>query len=71
MESNNTKEIVNQVAMQEAMAAMMALRDMDAGPWLTTAASQIEPQRQRHSGPVHIKLTLSLGAQDRYSEHEF
>ena len=53
--SQNVKEVVNQVAIEVAVAVMMALGDAGAGHWLTTAASHREPWRQRHNGPVLVK----------------
>ena len=47
---------------------MMALRDVEAGLWLTNATSHREPQQQRHSGSVLVKLAFNRGAQDRYTE---
>ena len=44
-ESEGIMEIVNQVAIQAATLVMMALRDVEAGPWVTTVASHREPQR--------------------------
>ena len=40
------------MAVQAAMAVMMALRYTEAVPKLTTVASHREPQGQRHSGPI-------------------
>ena len=39
-ESDSIKEVVNQVAVVVLMAFVMALRDVEAGPWPTTVASQ-------------------------------
>ena len=47
---------------------MMALRDAGAGPQPNTTLSHREPQGQRYSGPILVKLTLNWGAQDRYDE---
>ena len=64
------KEIVNHVAIQEAMAVMMmTLRDAEAGPQPTIAASYREPQRQRHGGPILVKPAFDWDAQDRYVRH--
>ena len=39
MESGNIRQVVNQAAMGAVMAVMMALRDTEAGPQMTTAGS--------------------------------
>ena len=65
-ESDNIKEVVNQVAMQAVVAVMMALRDMEGGSQMTTAVTHREPQGQRHSGPMLMKPAFSWGVQDRY-----
>ena len=67
-ESANIKDMVNQVAIKAVTAVMMTLRDVEAGPWPTTAAIHSKPQRQRHSGPVLEKLASNWGTQDRYAE---
>ena len=57
---------MNQVAVQAAMVVMMALRDMEAGPWPTTMVSHKELQREWQNGPVLVKLLCNWVAQDRY-----
>ena len=53
-ESEGIRELVNQAAVQAATAAMMVLRDVEAGPQLTTRASHRKPEREReiYSRPV-------------------
>ena len=50
-ESDSIKEVVNQVAIQDVMAVMMVLRNVEAGPQPTSAASQraTETQAQCYS----------------------
>ena len=67
-ESENIKEAVSQVAVQMAMVVMIALRDIETGLWLTIIVSHREPQRQKYSGLIPVKLALNWGAKDRYSE---
>ena len=43
-ESESNIEIVNQVALQAAMVVMVALKDAEAVPSVTTAVSHREPQ---------------------------
>ena len=38
-DSENIKEVVNQVALQVAMVVMMLLSDTETGPWPTAAVS--------------------------------
>ena len=45
-EAEGIKEIVIQVAIQAATVVTMALRDVEAGSWLTTAASHSRAQWQ-------------------------
>ena len=66
VESDDIKEVVNQVAVQVAMVVMMVLRDTEAGPQPTTTASHREPQKQRYTGPILVKLVSDLDTQDRY-----
>ena len=67
-ESENTKEVVNQLAVQAAMVVMTVLRDTEAGSQLTTMMSHREPQRHKHSGPVLVKPLFNCYMQDRYIE---
>ena len=67
-ESENIKELVNQVAVHVAKVVRMALRDTEAGSQLTTVMSHRKPQRRRPSGPILGKLVLNWGIQDRYIE---
>ena len=48
-ESEDIKEIINQVGIQAVTAVMMALRDMDVGLRPIPTASLRWPQRQWHS----------------------
>ena len=42
------------------MAVMMALRNIEVGPQLTTAVCHREPQGQGHSGPILVTLTRQV-----------
>ena len=64
-ESENIKEVVNQAAIQAAVAVIMVLRDVEAGHPLTTVASNRKPQRQRHSQSVLAKPAFNWGAHAR------
>ena len=57
---------MNQVAVQVAMAVMMALRDVKGRPKTTIMVGSREPQRQRSSGPILVKPAFNWGTQDRY-----
>ena len=43
-DSENIKEVVNQVVMQAEMTVIMALRDVEAGPQLITDVSHSRAQ---------------------------
>ena len=63
-ESDNIKEVINQVVVQVAMAVMMALRDTEAGPHLSTAVSHRQSKKKRYGGPVLVKLVFNWGMQE-------
>ena len=44
----------------------MALRDTEAEPQPSIVMSHREPHKQRHTGPILIKLVFTWGTQDRY-----
>ena len=67
-DSESIKEIVNQVAVQEAATVMMVFRDTDTGFLLASTPNQHKNQRQRHGGLVLEKLRFNLGIPDRYVE---
>ena len=58
-ESESIKEIINGATIQVAMMVLMALRNTETGPQLTSSISQKEPLRLRQSGPVLVKLTFN------------
>ena len=65
-ESECIKEIVNQVAVQEAMGVVVAFRDTETGPQLATTPNQWENQRQRNGRLVLKKPRFSWDVPDRY-----
>ena len=67
VKSGNIK-VVNQEAVKVLTAEMMALGDAEAGPLPTTAVSHREPDKQRHSGPILVKLVFNWGTEVRYVE---
>ena len=67
-ESEGIKEIVNKVTIQAATVVMMPLRDMEARPYTTIAASQREPQKQGHSRTIHMTPAFKWDTWDRYVE---
>ena len=68
VETENIKEVVNQVVAEAAMVIIMVLRDTETGSRPGLMVSHIEPQRQRHSQPELVKPAFNLGTQDRYGE---
>ena len=67
-DSESIKQIINQVAIQAAMAAMMACRDSDTISQPATTRNQQETQRQRHWGLILEKPKFNWGTQERCIE---
>ena len=57
---------MNHAAVLAVMVVMMILKDVVAGTQPTTVVRHREPQKQRHSGPILVKLTFNWGMHERY-----
>ena len=67
-DSENIKEILNQVAVQEATLVTMAFRDTETGPWPATIQNWLETKRQRNGGLILEKPSSNWDVQDRYGK---
>ena len=68
VQSEDIREIVNQTAVYAPRVVMMELRDVEAGPWLTTLVRNMETQWWRNSESILKKPAFNWAAQYRYVE---